>query len=240
MVMGITDYENTNLGVHITSAGNNQAFAGALELISPVSSFSSGYIYNNTAFSVAKTKSDAESNLLSGQLAASTEFHYNNDGSGTFVDTYVGAEVSGNNSYKQVTDYGLNLGFYQGFSATGNGGIVPETKFGIHPTVEKSDRMDRNFTVDAALTAGAAVGTYFTNSETALYAYGKGYQEVTNHKNLHTEFGLGVSTPVTLWDADINLNAELGYGKNWSNHTTNNFVRKNDGVTGRIGFSIEF
>ena len=240
MVMGITDYENTNLGVHITSAGNNQAFAGALELISPVSSFSSGYIYNNSAFTVAKTKSDAEDDRLSGQLAASTEFHYNNDGISTFVDAYVGTELSCNNSYNQTTEYGADIGFYQGFKSNGNGGITPAVKFGAYPTAERSERTNRNFTVDAALTAGLAAGTHLRDAETAVYAYARGAQEITNRKNLHTEFGVGISKPITLWDAEVNLNAEVGYGKNWSGHTTNNFVRKNDGLAFKIGASLEF
>jgi hypothetical protein len=216
-----------------------KSLVGSTSLSVPVDFGSYGSLYNTSTFTVAK--SFLGDDKYSGQLAGSSEMHYTNAtelGSG-FVDAYLGAEISANQTYNQSSEYSSEVGFYTGVSKTKEGNYMLTPKFGPHLTVEKGERENSHFSLDAALTAGIAAGTKLSDCETSVYAYGRGYKELTNNHNFHTEFGVGIGKPVEIFGADINLSAEVGYGKNWSGATTNNFIKRQDGVCGRIGVSVD-
>lgn len=239
MVIGASDFDSSYLTTNIGLNNNANAFVGTTSLSVPVVFGNYGYLYNTSNLTVAK--SFLGENRYSGQVAGSTEMHYTNssDLKSGFVDAYVGAEVSSNQTYYQTSKYGTEVGLYSGISKTEDGNTILTPQFGPHLALEKSDREQKHFSLDAALTTGVAVGTKLRDNETAVYAYGRGYKELTNDRNLHTEFGVGVGKPVDIFDAEVNLNAEVGYGKNWSGGSTNNFIKRQDGLSFRIGISMD-
>ena len=240
MVLGVSDFDSVNLTTTAGVTGNADTLGGAISASVPVGFGKYGSLYNTSTFTAAK--SSPEENKHAGHLGLSSELHYTNFdeySSAPFVDAYVGAEISGNQTYNQTRDYGVDVGLYAGVARTQEGTPVLVPKFGPHLTLDASERENSHFSVDAALTAGLAVGTQLRDAETSLYAYGRGYQELTNRKNLHTEVGVGLGKPVNIFGAEVNISAEVGYGKNWSGGTTNNYVKKQDGFAGRIGVSID-